>query len=47
MAKDLEFARDRMIEEDKKASNIAGKMKSAVIGASVATASAGNAKLRM
>jgi len=25
MAKDLEFARDRMIEEDKKASNIAGK----------------------
>jgi len=45
MAKDLEFARDRMIEEDKKASNIAGKMKSAVIGASVATASAGNAKV--
>jgi len=34
-----------MIEEDKKASNIAGKMKSAVIGASVATASAGNAKV--
>lgn len=41
MAKDLEFARDSMIEEDKKASNITSKMKSAAFGASVAAVSAG------
>lgn len=46
MAKDLEFARDRMIEEDEKAANTTKKMKRATIGASVAAvASAGNAKV--